>query len=243
MVEKSKNWAIAVVGLLLIGVIVSAGCIDEKAPEEGEKAPTGEGTTPTTQTPTATPGDEGTSLSDLLGKAKGISVKYDMVATAPGVPSMTSKQWVKGNKMRMEMTAEGKTMIIIMDGDKQEMYMYYPGENMAIKMDFSQAPESAVEEAVSIEQYNPKVIDTETIDGKLCTVVEYASPEGSAKMWLWQKQGLPVRMEVATTEGTSRIEWKNFEFGDIPDDKFVLPDDAEIMGMPSGMPSIPGGMG
>ena len=243
MVEKSKKWAIVVVGLLLIAVIAGAGCIDEKAPEEGEGGPTGESTTPTTQTPTAPPSGTGTSLSDIFGKAKGItSVKYDMVATAPGVSSMISKQWVKGNKMRMEMTVEGKTMITIMNGDKQEMYMYFPEQNMAMKMDFSQAPESAVEEAVSIEDYSPTVIGTKTIDGKLCTVVEYVVPEGKSKMWLWQKHGLPVRMEVTTTEGISKIEWKNFEFGDISDDKFKLPAGVKITEMPSGIPNIPGGM-
>jgi outer membrane lipoprotein-sorting protein len=244
MVEKSKKWAIVVVGLLLIGVIVSAGCIGDKTTEEGEEAPIGEGTTPTTQTPTATSGDEGTSLSDLFGKAESIaSVRYDMVITSPGNPSVTSKQWVKGNNMRTEITAEGQKMITIMNGDKQEMYMYFPEQNMAMKMDFSEAPESAVEEAVSIEDYNPTVIGTETIDGKLCTVVEYAVPEGSAKMWLWQKQGFPVRMEMTAPEGTSRIDWKNIEFDDISDDKFELPAGVEIMDLAdmSGMPPLPSG--
>ncbi|HJH27695.1 MAG TPA: hypothetical protein C5S37_13250 [Methanophagales archaeon] len=243
MVEKSKKWAIGVVGLLLIAVIVSAGCIGDKTTEEGEEAPTGEGTTPTAETPTAAPGDEGTSLSDLLGKAKGISVKYDTVITSPGNPSVTSKQWVKGNNMRTEITAEGQKMITIMNGDKQEIYMYFPEQNMAMKMDFSEAPESAVEEAVSIEQYNPTVIGTETVDGMLCTVVEYVVPEGKSKMWLWQKHGFPIRMEMTTSDGTSRIDWKNIEFGDISDDKFELPAGVEIMDLAdmSGMPPLPGG--
>ncbi len=243
MVEKSKKWGIVIVGLLLIAVIVSAGCVGKKAPEEGEETPTGEVTTPTTQTPTAPSGDEGTSLSDIFGKSKGItSVKYDMVTTSPGEPTITQKIWLKGNNMRMEMTTEGETMITIMNGDKQELHMYYPEENMAMKMDFSQAPESAIEETSSIEQYNPTVVGTETIDAKLCTVVEYVDPEGKVKTWLWQKQGLPVRMEVTTTEGISRTDWKNFDFGDIPDDKFELPTGVEIMEMPGGMPPMPGGI-
>ncbi len=241
MVEKLKNWAIVVVGLLLIAVIASAGCVGEKAPEEGEAAQAGEVTTPTTQTPTAP--SIGESLGDLLGKAKGItSVKYDMVMAPSGEPSVTSTVWMKRNNMRMEITAEGQKMITIMNGDKQEMYMYFPEQNMAMKMDFSEAPESAVEEAVSIEQYNPTVIGTETVDGMLCTVVEYVVPEGSAKMWLWQKHGFPVRMEMTASDGTSRIDWKNIEFGDISDDKFKLPAGVEIMEMPSGVPSMPGGM-
>ena len=233
MVEKSRKWTLFV-GLLLIGVIVSAGCVGDTPTEEGEASAS------TTETSTATSSDEGTSLSDLFGKAESIdSVKYDMVMTAPGEPSVTSTVWVKGDNRRMEMTAEGQKMITIINGDKQEMYMYYPGENMAMKMDFGQAPESAVEEAASIEQYNPTVIGTETIDGKLCTVVEYASPEGSAKMWIWQKHGFPIRMEMTTPEGTLRVEFKNVDFGDIPDSTFELPADVEIMDLQSMMESMP----
>ena len=36
MVEKSKKWAIVVVGLLLIGVIVSAGCIGDISDDKFE---------------------------------------------------------------------------------------------------------------------------------------------------------------------------------------------------------------
>ena len=241
MVEKSKNWAIVIVGLLLIAVIASAGCVGEKAPEEGEETPTGEVTTPTTQTPTAP--SIGESLGDIFGKSKGItSVKYDMVTTSSGEPTITQNIWLKGNNMRTEMTMEGQKMITIMNGDKQELYMYYPEENMAMKMDFSQAPESAIEETSSIEQYNPTVIGTEIIDGKLCTVVEYVDPEGKIKTWLWQEHGLPIRMEMTTPEGTLRTEMKNIEFGDIPDSMFELPAGVEIMEMPGGMPSMPGGI-
>ncbi|HUV80587.1 MAG TPA: DUF4412 domain-containing protein [Candidatus Bathyarchaeia archaeon] len=235
MVEKSKKWRLFV-GLLLIGVIVSAGCVGETPTEEGEASQA----STTEEASTATSSDEGTSLSDLLSKAGSTtSVKYDLVTTSPGNPTVTSTVWVKGNNMRMEMTAEGQKMITIINGDKQERYMYYPGENMAMKMDFSQAPESAVEEAVSIEQYNPTVIGTETIDGKLCTVVEYASPEGSAKMWIWQKHGFPIRMEMTTPEGTLRVEFKNIDFGDIPDNMFELPAGVDVIEMPGGMPNMP----
>ncbi len=242
MVEKSKKWAIVVVvGLLLIAVIASAGCVGDKTTEEGEEAPTGEGTTPTTQTPTAP--SIGESLGDIFGKSKGItSVKYDMMTTSPGEPTITQNIWLKGNNMRTEMTMEGQKMITIMNGDKQELYMYYPGENMAMKMDFSQAPESAIEETSSIGQYNPTVIGTETIDGKLCTVVEYVDPEGKVKTWLWQEHGLLIRMEMTTPEGILRTEMKNIEFGDIPDSMFELPAGVEIKEMPGGMPSMPGGM-
>ena len=140
------------------------------------------------------------------------------------------------------MTAEGKTMIIIVNLDEQVSYIYNPEENIAMKMEVDTDTQSAVEDVLSIQSRNPTVVGTETIDGKLCTVVEYVDPEGKVKTWLWQKQGLPVRMEVTTTEGISRTDWKNFEFGDIPDSMFELPAGVEIMEMPGGMPPMPGGI-
>jgi hypothetical protein len=75
MVEKSKKWTLFV-GLLLIGVIISAGCIGDEPAEEGEAS---SATQPTTaETSTDTP--SGGLLSDLLDKAKGSpSATYDLV--------------------------------------------------------------------------------------------------------------------------------------------------------------------
>jgi|LGOV01.1.fsa_nt_gb outer membrane lipoprotein-sorting protein len=244
MEEKTKNWAIVVVGLLIIGVIASAGCIGEKPTEGGEAPPATQPST--TETSTATSGDGGTSLSDLLEKVKGTtSVKYDMATTSPGVPSVTSKVWVDEGKMRMETAAEGHNMIMIMDG--LEAYMYDPEENMAIKMDFGNMPESAIDEIQSLMDYDPTVVGIETIDGKLCTVVEYTdssefmgeSFEVKTKSWIWQKHGLPIRMESTSSEGdTTIMEMKNIDFGKIPDSMFELPAGAEVRDFQSMMESM-----
>ncbi|VUT26402.1 MAG: hypothetical protein MASP_01487 [Candidatus Methanolliviera sp. GoM_asphalt] len=203
--EKMRYLSIILVGLLILGTMVMGTYV-------------GEGSTP--------------PLSDILDRAKGItSVKYDMVMEVPGVPTTTTKVWMKGDdKIRMEMAVGGMTVITILNGDT--MYMYYPKRNMAMKMDTSEAPESAAEEVGSIGKYKPKVIGTETMDGKICTVVEYVTPEGRTKMWIWQKHGLPVRVETTTEGGTTIIEYKNIQFGKIPDSMFKLPAGVKIMDMP-----------
>ena len=240
MVEKSRKWTLFV-GLLLIGVIVSTGCIGDTPTEEGEASQAAP-----VETSTATSGDEGTSLSDLLEKVKGTtSVKYDMVTTSPGVPSVTSKVWVDEDKMRMETAAEGHNMIMIVDGS--EAYMYDPEENKAIKMDFGDMPESTIEEIQTLMDYNPTVVGIETIDGKLCTVVEYTdssefmgeSFEVKTKSWIWQKHGLPIRTESTSSEGdTTIIEMKNIDFGNIPESMFELPAGAEVTDLQSMMESM-----
>ena len=263
MVEKSKNWAM-VVGLLLIGAIVSAGCIGEKQLEEGKVSPSPEKAgTPTTQTPTAPLGGE--LLSELLGKVKGIdSVKYDVVMTSSGSPVITqNKVWEKGNKMRVETTIEGGgegwakvkegvTTVAILNGDKQEKYIYCPErleDIPIIKMDFNIASEFPIEEAVSIEGSDPTIVGSDTIDGKRCIIVKYlsseaspklwmiyqdtifkrVSPAGSAKMWIWEEHGFPIRAEITTPEGTLRTNWKNIEFVVIADSMFELPAGLKII--------------
>jgi len=42
-------------------------------------------------------------------------------------------------------------------------------------------PELAIDAIEAIEGYNPQVIGTETIDGKLCAVVEYAE---LSRLWV-----------------------------------------------------------
>jgi len=197
--------SIILVGLLILGTMVMGIYV-------------GEGSTP--------------PLSDILDRAKGItSVKYDMVMRMPGVPTTTTKVWMKGDdKIRMEMAAAGQTVITILNEDT--MYMYYPKRNMAMKMDTSGVLESAVEEVGSIGKYKPRVVGTEKMDGKICTVVEYVTPEGRTKMWIWQKHGFPIRREMTTEGGTTIIEYKNIQFGKIPDNMFELPAGVKIMDMP-----------
>jgi len=173
------------------------------------------------------------TLADILKRSAGIaSVKYDMVTTAPGIPAMTQTVWVKKNKMRMEVTQQGQAAVILMDSDASTMYTYMPEENVAIKMSWDPTARSAVDEAQSISGYNPTVVGTETIDGKVCAVVQYTAEGQTVKTWLWQDYGFTVRVEATTPKGTTLIEYKNIEFVDIPDGMFALPADVQIMQVP-----------
>ncbi|MFH1483877.1 MAG: DUF4412 domain-containing protein [Chloroflexota bacterium] len=169
-------------------------------------------------------------MSQIFAQAAGIvSVKYDMTITAPGTPTTTAKVWLEKNKMRTEFTAEGQTVVQLVDMDVRTMYMYIPAENMAMKMDFSQAPEAPTQ---NIEEYKPVVIGTETLDGKVCLVVEYTDEGTKTKSWMWKEKGFPIRVEMATPEGTTVMEFKNIEFADIPDSMFELPAGVQIVQMP-----------
>jgi outer membrane lipoprotein-sorting protein len=128
---------------------------------------------------------------------------------------------------------EGESYIIIMDQDAGVMYMYYPSQNMAMKMTFEGTDtQGAVQDPESLLQYNPDVTGTETIDGKPCIVISYSEPGvGTFKEWIWTEYGFPLKIETTTSEGTSTVEFKNISFSSIDDSVFELPPGVEITDM------------
>ena len=190
---------------------------------------------------TAASSQTGGNLAGILGQVSGIaSMKYDMVTTTPNNQTVTSTMWVKKTQMRMESTQQGQSIVMLINGDTKIMYMYMPAQNMALKEDYGQAPKSASDNANSILQNTPTVIGTETLDGKLCTVIQYTVNGATTKEWIWQAKGLPVRMQITTSQGTTTTDFKNYDFSDIPDSTFVLPAGVQIQslgGIPTGLPT------
>jgi len=223
-----KILSLVLVVAMVLGCISLIACGGGGGGGEGAP-PSNGGTTPAEE---EEPPPSGETLSEILGQGTGIdSVKYDMVMTSPGAPTVTTQVWVERNKMRTEMDQQGETIIMLVDYDAQTMYMYMPEENFAYQVPLSQAPESAVEEAQGIAGYDYTVIGTETMDGKVCMVVEYSYGGVSAKAWIWKEHGFPIREEMTAPEGTTIIEFKNIDFGDIPDSMFELPAGVQIIEM------------
>jgi hypothetical protein len=135
--------------------------------------------------------------------------------------------------MKVESTVEGETSIQIIDRIAEVMYLYMPSQNMAYRMDLTAAPESPLQGTEAIEDYNYTIIGTETLDGKVCLVVEWTSEGITAKSWIWKDKGFPIRIESTTPQGTSIIEYKNIDFSNIPNSEFELPPGVQIIDMPS----------
>jgi hypothetical protein len=231
------KWVLAVV-MVMAGLLTgSFGCKSGSTTTAvpGTSAATAKpAVTTTTKAPVASSApSSGKTLADILGRASGIaSVKYDMEITPPGAQPMTQKIWVKKNKMRTEMSQQGQDTVLLVDMDAKTMYTYMPAQNTAIKMAFDPANKSAVGESQSVQGYNPKTVGTETIDGKLCTIVEYTVQGTLTKSWIWQDRGLPIRVEATSAQGKTIMEYKNLEFSDIPDSMFELPAGVQMMTMP-----------
>ncbi|MEM3771132.1 MAG: hypothetical protein QXW80_02295, partial [Candidatus Micrarchaeia archaeon] len=130
------------------------------------------------------------SLSDIFAKTSAIkSVKYDMLMTGLG-SSVTQTVWLKGNKMKLEISAEGEKVINIVDLDKKVMYSYMPAQGIAFmtSFDYSSQYTSPTE---NIEKYNPVVLGSEILDGKDCVIVQYSMEGMQIKSWIWKEKGFP----------------------------------------------------
>lgn len=212
--------SVLMIAVLLVGCGGGGGA--QTTSPGGVTTPVGT-TTPGGGTPTS---PSGGSLGQILGHASTYqSVYYEMVTTIPGQASMTIKYWMKGDKMRMEMADMG--IITLMDMGERTMYYYTPATNTAMKMtyDDSQVPD----EPGDILDYYPDIVGTEIFDGKECTVIEYGHAGESIKAWIWNETGFPVKMEVTSGGVTTTVVWRNFDFSNIPDSIFELPEGVEIM--------------
>ena len=253
MVRISKNLVIVAVCMLLLGAIMSAGCVSDDA-DTGADDTTSTGddtTTPSSTTEESSESSDGSSLSDLLDLAKGsTSATYDLVISGGVMQPMTNKVWSTETMERMDSTIMGTKSIMIIDKEAMVMYMYDPDENTAMRMDMDPdntagSPQSFEE---IVEEYNPTVIGTETIDGKKCTIIQYEVVTDDVtvtqKAWIWQVYGFPIKFEMTSTIGgssvTTVIEMKNIEFGPIDDSIFELPAGVDIQEfeMPE-MPEMP----
>lgn len=257
-----KQWMrTTILGILFVGLVAISGCAapaptPTATPKPAAQAPAPSAPTqPAAQpTPTAkpaapspTPATKG--VADLLQKAAGIKgMRFEQVITAPTGDKFTSKTAMKGNKFRMESYFMGQTSTFIADTTAKVAYILVPEQKMAMKMAYEQFEQaggggSPTEQTKGIDP-NARIAGTEVIDGKTTTIVEFTSPEGTAKAWLWNDYGIPIKMEVKTPQGTSTIEYKNIDTSEPPDSLFEVPAGYQILEVPMGppggvMPPIP----
>ncbi len=191
------------------------------------------------------------SIKEILAKAKNPApMQYELVevftVNPPGkyklpMNKATTKTWRKLPYIRSEYIVEGeknKTMVMIertdgvyiCDSSKNDKYRRHPANNRTI--DDSTPIKVLLKEIEASKTL--KELGTEVIDGKLSTIIEFDYIDGGflirRKVWIWNEKGLPLKMESETKASenfsyTTKGEFKNFNFGDIPDTVFEIPKD------------------
>lgn len=126
------------------------------------------------------------------------------------VTKTSSKTWVSGDKMRMEMTDNktGELMILLMDG--KDEYMVNMKEKTATKMSAmmrgmmaGMMDSKAVKEAAE-RRKAAKPSGSETISGKPCTIYAYKQSfsglTSDIKEWVWTGKNFPMKTIVKTPQ-------------------------------------------
>jgi outer membrane lipoprotein-sorting protein len=226
--------------LLVATLFLLGGCGGDKKAADKPAAPAA--STPAKPAPAA---EE--TIAAIMMKAKNApGVSYDMVMTAPGF-SNTSRLWSNKDKMRVENTFEGKKMITIVDGDIT--YMYNPEENVAMKFSGKNLPAGMEGKPEHPSDYQDnmvkdslKSLETVVYEGVKCRVITFVDKEdgATAKMWLREDYGLPMKQEVVSKKGEKMtIEFKNMKIGAQSADLFKLPAGVKIQDMNEIMKNMP----
>lgn len=188
-------------------------------------------------------------LSDLLAKGKNIEgMSYDYMITSKGFTG-SGKIWLCDKKIKSETTVNGNKMISIFDGSNNTIISYDPGQNKAVKISAGSTDntvETPTEYAGDIDATKAKVLETTVYEGARCKVIQVDNPatKESTKMWIREDYGIPVKVEITSSEGTGMVmEYKNLKVGKQPAEVFELPAGVEVtdMGeMMKNMPQAPG---
>lgn len=202
----------------------------------------------------------GLVCSPTQAEEKLTTMSYDQIVTSPAQGTMTSKVWIKGNNMRIEQIAEGEKMITLMK--EGAIYLYYPSQKMAIKMDISagagqggqENPKDMMEYLRNIEA---KPLGQERIEGQLCDVYQITYPQTGlpadlsseasakgeaspkAKIWVWREKNFPLKSVMTVGGETLTTEYRNVQMGiNISDSLFQIPPGTQIMDMSQMMPGV-----
>ena len=190
---------------------------------------------------------------ELLAKTEEIGpMQYEAVSvtsisdtTQPETVTVTMEVWQKGEKMKIKYSGgieEGGTTEMIIhpdavyfyDSSKDKYIKTYKETVTSSRMTLIYGQKSFEEISKELKESTDfKLLGTETINGKLCTVIEYSVMVKdilvSQKIWIWNEKGIPVKGIATFKTGEiiiiTKIENKNFIFEDILDSVFEVPED------------------
>lgn len=208
----------------------------EESPQPTSEAEEEEEAKPTATKETPTGGDDLSQIFEKMPKC----VQATLVITSPDQPEMQQKLWLKEKKYRTEMMIEGQEMITLMDLKEGVMYSSMPdmGKWMRMTIDPGEIQTMYKE---TIRDCDPKVIGSDTYDGKSCTVVQYNCGGLETKTWIWKEKSWPLKEEMQDpNSGVTTIIYKDLSFSCASDSLFELPAGAEVMDMDEMMEGFEG---
>jgi hypothetical protein len=171
-------------------------------------------------------------IKSILTKGREVeSLVYDVTMYKFGeVFSLKFRE--KGEKMRMDVSFQGRTMINLWNKEENTGYVYTAGDTRATKIEEQQAVDifySSVKEWVKEAlHYDVIVLRRDFLEEKECLVLNYKKDERKVEMWVLEDLGLPIKITSQEEWGEVEINIENIELIDIPDSVFSLPLNMEV---------------
>ena len=167
------------------------------------------------------------SLFLFSSPAMAIEFSADMFIQPKDEEPLKGKIYVKGDKVRQEMTEEGEVQIMIIRPDKKVTWMIIPEDKTYLEMPY-QAEDKTFEEWTAEKESKAKLLGEETVSGLQSR--KYESIEDGEKTYFWISKKFPFPVKVEDAEVT--MEYRNIKEGSVPDSLFELPCGYEKMTMP-----------
>jgi outer membrane lipoprotein-sorting protein len=223
---KKPMIMIGIVFLLLI--VGLSGCTQQPSSDQSQI----HSTPPTTE-----------SLLAILNKTNTIeSLFYEVAATIAmssyGTQTATVKIWQKTPyiKEQVTMIAAGTTTIVTVIHRPDGNYTYDTTQGKYVLTPNVSSFASSLQyfDSKTLKNYlnNQTMtnLQTETIDGKLATIIQYSPQVGdnhmTVKLWIWNEKGLPLKavMNMTLQQMTMNMSFlfKNYSFDDIPYSTFSV---------------------
>lgn len=217
--------------LLLAGLLIlagAAGC----SKKQTTTAPPAE-----QSAPAATETNQDTSseipLADIMKQTQAIKgAYYEMkttVATGQGNVTSTSKNWISGNKARIETESMGLKTITIATSDGT-IYMYNQANKTATRIG-SVGTETANQWAFK-DPSKYKVVGRETISDQQCVIISNIDIPEENKIWVIEAIGMPIKTETVVAGGKATSDFANIKLGPQDEGLFVLPAGTTIVETP-----------
>ena len=140
---------------------------------------------------------------------------------------ITARFYVKGDKLRQEITEEGEQHIVIVRPDKKISWMITPSEKMYMEIPYEEG--ESFEEWTPEMEKNAKLLGTEKIGGMECKKFQRDEEGEKVTYWITSKHPFPMKIE----DSESVVELKNVKEGGVNDSFFELPADYQKMAMPT----------
>lgn len=232
---KKKQIIIVLITLLFV-IIVLSGCTQQNSSDD--TLPSDKSESKTNQLATET-------IQTILSKTETIeSMYYEIDASIYmskfGTQTATINIWQKSPYLKEHITSvtDGITTTITLIQRPEGIYMYNPEIDK-----YLMATEEATSIATSLQYFDSAIIknyiknqnctdfETETINGKKATIIQYTPSQGeypmTIKIWIWNERGVPLKayidMAMEDTTMTMHFTFNNYSFLDIPNSTFSIP--------------------